>query len=158
MTPRAVFDCMVYLQGAGSPNGPSAACLELASTGRLTLVVSDAILAEVRNVLSRPKTRKRFSGLTDESLVEFLAKLGRYAVHLVDAPGVVRLARDTKDEKYLNLAIAANATYLVSRDNDLLDLMTGDNADALAFRALAPAVRIVEPVMFLRSLTAAEDA
>ena len=33
------------------------------------------------------------------------------------------LARDPDDEPYLNLAIAVSADYLVTRDNDMLDLM-----------------------------------
>ena len=33
------------------------------------------------------------------------------------------LERDRKDEPYLDLALSANARYLISRDKDLLDLM-----------------------------------
>jgi predicted nucleic acid-binding protein len=54
-----------------------------------------------------------------------------------------RLARDPDDEPYLNLAIAAKASFLVSRDNDLLDLMKDD-----AFRKAYPDLAIVDPPTF----------
>ena len=57
------------------------------------------------------------------------------------------LSRDPKDEPYLNLAIATDASYLVSRDNDLLDLMTDSE-----FRTQHPDLKILDPVAFLREL------
>jgi hypothetical protein len=44
MTPRAVFDCMVFLQGAGRPAGPAAACLQLLDEEKVVLCVSAEIL------------------------------------------------------------------------------------------------------------------
>ena len=41
---------------------------------------------------------------------------------------------------------------IVSRDNDLLDLMAGTDADAVAFRTAYPAVCVLDPVAFLRTL------
>jgi hypothetical protein len=42
MRPRAVFDCMVFLQAAARNTGPAAACWQLAKTGTLELFVSSA--------------------------------------------------------------------------------------------------------------------
>jgi predicted nucleic acid-binding protein len=50
---------------------------------------------------------------------------------------------------YLNLAIASNAAYLVTRDKDLLDL-----TQEAAFVARFPQLRIVEPVTFLSAMRA----
>ncbi|HET6878837.1 MAG TPA: hypothetical protein VFI31_01630 [Pirellulales bacterium] len=50
----AVFDCMVFLQVATSDQGPAFACLSLVETGEVTLSVSGPILAEVKDVLTRP--------------------------------------------------------------------------------------------------------
>ncbi|HEY2911138.1 MAG TPA: putative toxin-antitoxin system toxin component, PIN family, partial [Gemmataceae bacterium] len=46
------------------------------------------------------------------------------ATTIEPVPDAFELQRDPEDSKYLNLAIAANAKLIVSRDNDLLDLMT----------------------------------
>ena len=40
-----------------------------------------------------------------------------------EVPATYSLPRDPNDEPYLNLAIAANADYLATWDNDMLDLM-----------------------------------
>jgi putative PIN family toxin of toxin-antitoxin system len=115
--------------------------------GRLELFVGSEILAEVRDVLNRPKTRRKFPALTPESVDVFLLDLVSHATTLSTVPKVFSLARDPKDEPYINLAAAVEARYLVSRDNDLLDLM-GDPT----FRQQFPELTVIEPVALLREL------
>jgi predicted nucleic acid-binding protein len=50
----AVYDCMIFLQGAANPNGPAARAMQLVVTGSVRLFISEPILAEVRDVLARP--------------------------------------------------------------------------------------------------------
>src|SRR5437764_6236658 len=123
MKPRAVFDCMVFLQGAGRPASPARACFRLVDEDRVTLCLSPVILAEVRDVLTRPKTQRRFPLLSPEWADTFVQKAESKAVVLTQVPQTFILERDPKDEPYLNLALAVQVHYLVSRDNDLLDLM-----------------------------------
>ncbi len=66
---------------------------------------------------------------------------------LTGVPKAVALPRDPKDEPYLDLAIAAKAHYLVSRDLDLLDLMH----DA-SFRQSQPGLVILDPAAFLQEI------
>ena len=75
VTPRVVFDCMVFLQGAARPAGPAAACLRLVDEGRLILCVSDEVLAELRDVLTRPKTQQRFAELSLEWVGSFVQSI-----------------------------------------------------------------------------------
>lgn len=56
--------------------------------------------------------------------------------------------RDPKAEKYVDLAIQADATYLVIRDNDLLDLMERGTVEGEAFRRRFPSLTILDPVAF----------
>lgn len=153
MTRRVVFDCMVFLQGAASPEGPAAACLRLAEKGHVELCISSEILSEVRDVLTRPKIRQRFSALTAETVSAFLTQVSRFALVVSDVPRVVSLPRDPEDEKYLNLAAAAGAEYLVSRDNDLLNLMDAQRPESQAFRAAFPQITVLDPVSFLRAIS-----
>jgi len=46
-----------------------------------------------------------------------------------EVPRVFAYDRDPKDEPYINLAIAAGANYIVSWDNDILDLAESSNLD-----------------------------
>lgn len=109
----------------------------------MELYVSPAILAEVEDVISRPKIRTKFQQLTDDVVAEFIARIERIAVSVGEVGTAITLPRDPKDEPYLNLAVACQAEYLVSRDRDLLD----EGADAIA--TLLPNLRIVDPVAFL---------
>lgn len=77
----------------------------------------------------------------------FIRRATRYAEFVSTVPNRFSLPRDPKDEKYVNLALAANAQLLVSRDNDLLDLMDDD-----AFRTTYPDLTILDPVAFLQTL------
>lgn len=61
MTPRAVLDTNVLVSGLGWP-GPPATILDAASDGRLVLVTSAPLLAELRRVLAYPKLAKVIHG------------------------------------------------------------------------------------------------
>ena len=54
------------------------------------------------------------------------------------------------DEPYLNLALSANANYLVTWDKDMLDLMQDEG-----FRTQHPQLTILNPVALLQALTPA---
>jgi putative PIN family toxin of toxin-antitoxin system len=150
VTPRVVFDCGVLLQAAGSPTGPAARCAQAIDTAAAILCLSDAAKAEVWEVLDRPNVRKKFRHLTDERVAEFRAWMERVSVRIDPVPALFTLTRDPDDSQYLNLAIAAGATLVVSRDNDLLDLMTGTDSDAVTFRTSYPEIVILDPAAFLR--------
>src|SRR5262249_51541650 len=143
----AVFDCMVFLQGAARPAGPARACFHLVEEERVTLCLSAEILAEVRDVLTRPKTLRQFPLLSVEWVETFVQNVQSKAVLFSEVPRAYTLERDPKDEVYLNLALAAAAHYLVSRDRDLLDLMN----DA-TFREHFPNLTILDPVAFLQAM------
>lgn len=97
------------------------------------LALSPAVDAEIADVLNRPK----FAGsISAERRSAFLSALRDAAVWFDPA---VRVAdcRDPKDDKYLELALAAGAETIVSSDNDLLVL------------SLWRGVRIVNPAEYL---------
>jgi len=101
-----------------------------------TILTSAACLAEIEEVLSR----KKFDAyLTFEERSEFFKRYVELVVpvHPVSA---ISACRDPKDDKFLSLAIAGVADYLITGDQDL--------------RVLHPfrGVSILSPGAFLRSL------
>ena len=150
--PRVVFDCMIFLQATASESGPSFQCLRKVETDELCLFVSQEILDEVRAVLLRPKVQRKLPLLTPERVDALLKRLRMKAILATDIPQVFQYERDPKDEKYVNLALAVNAQYLVSRDLDLLALMDDTLLAGKDFRERFPYLRILNPVAFLREI------
>jgi len=147
----AVFDCMVFLQAAARPHRVHL-LFDAINRRELTLFVSPEIIAEVHDVLTRPSVQRQFSALTPEVVKNFLADVLARATLVTHVPMRVALPRDPKDEKYLNLAIAVNARYLVSADNDLLDLMTDPGPESRNFRSQFPSLRILKSGTLIREL------
>ena len=144
-----VYDCMIYLQGLAHETGPAVECLRLFEDRVVSLAVSDEILDEVEDVLARPFLQAKFRHLTAERARDLVILLKARAHYFDRVPQVFDYPRDRNDEKYINLAIAANVDYLVSRDNDLLDLMTGHSDEAKAFRQRYRSIKVVSPVDFI---------
>jgi putative PIN family toxin of toxin-antitoxin system len=144
-----VFDCNIFLQAMISPNGPASKCLELARSRQLKLVVSDYVLAEVRDLPNDRKVAAKF-GLTVEKAERFIANLVGFAQHRKDVPPVYRHPRDPDDSHYVDLALAEGAKIIVSRDRHLLNLMDPTDQDAQEFQRRFPTLRILEPVGFLQ--------
>jgi uncharacterized protein len=143
---------MIFLQGLARGSGASGACLKLASSGTVRLYVSPPIIAEVRNVLNRPKVRRKFPSLTDEFVETALQALLEHSELVQEVPHPIEYPRDPKDEPYLNLALAADVEYLVTADKDLLDLMDPSTREGRAFQGQFSRLLILEPAALLQLL------
>ena len=140
---------MVFLQGLISESGVAVDCFELFENGLVELFVSEEVLTEIQDVITRPKLQAKYSRLTDERAEKLLEILRTKATIIKDVPPVFSYTRDPKDEKYINLAVAASADYIVSRDTDLLDLMTGFDNDSKKFRQNFKPLKVIQPLEFL---------
>ncbi|MHB8647208.1 MAG: putative toxin-antitoxin system toxin component, PIN family [Thermomicrobiales bacterium] len=99
------------------------------------LVVSEALILEVLDVIRRPDVVKLFRTLPTRDPAAIIAILQSAAtVELREIPSV---SRDPKDDVIVATAVAAGAEYLVSEDRDLLGL--GEHEG----------VRIINAVRFL---------
>lgn len=87
-------------------------------SGRVEVVTCEAQLRELADVLNRPRIRKYISEVQAETFLDLLCEIA-LMVEPVQGPTI---CRDPKDDYLLYTAIAAQADYLVSGDNDLLTL------------------------------------
>lgn len=150
--PRVVFDCNVFLQAFVRRNGPAAACLKLAEQGRIRLVISPAILSELRKVLLRPKVRAKFPVLTPESVAEYIQSIAEIADLYEDVSHLIKLPRDPKDEPYINLSFRAKVRFLLTRDKDLLEVVNAPHGGNDYLKYTLANVTITSPDSFLETL------
>lgn len=83
---------------------------------RITL--SSKTWEELKNVIERPKFDKY---LDDFSRNSFLTALKQNAI-FIEPTEVITDCRDPKDNKFLELAVASNAHFIITGDEDLLIL------------------------------------
>ena len=84
------------------------------------LVFSQELLTEFIDVANRPKFRKYFSHRDIEQILETIEE---YAV-FVNVKTITEICRDSKDNFLLSIAVDGKADFLLTGDNDLLDLKT----------------------------------
>ena len=82
------------------------------------VVLSLPVLAEIHDVLARPKFRKYIS---EEDARQFLAAFLRRA-EWVEINEAIQACRDPKDDKFLELAASGHATHIITGDRDLISL------------------------------------
>ena len=113
-TPRAVVDTNLFVRGL--LKGPvTLPLIQAWKEERFKLVTSEALLAELFEVLARPKFRRYF---TREDVKE-LGELIYERAEMVEPSIHVTLCRDPKDDIFLDVAIAGKVPYLVTGDDDL---------------------------------------
>ncbi|MBA2619571.1 MAG: putative toxin-antitoxin system toxin component, PIN family [Acidobacteria bacterium] len=149
---RVVFDCNVFLQALLNPNGVAAKCVEAVRSGQAKLFVSKATLEEVRDVILRPNILSRLPDADEFQIEAFIEYITSISTFTDSVPHKFDFPRDPKDEMVIDLAVETKADYVVSRDNDLLDLMTGYTDECRDFRRRFRGLKIVNPVEFLKIL------
>jgi putative PIN family toxin of toxin-antitoxin system len=151
LPPRVVYDCNVLLQSLISQRGPAHAAVQAARDGRVVLFISQTIVDELRRVAVRPQIASRFL-LTEHRVAGLIGSLEQCSHRLSTIPHVFDFDRDPDDAHYVDLAVAAQATLIVSRDNDLLSLGDPANADGKDFAARFPGIAILTPPQLLERL------
>lgn len=117
----AVLDSTVLVSAFLTKGGVSAELLHYARGGVFLCCLSEEILEETQQTLFYPRIRRRYP-YTDEDVTEFCEGL-RAAAHLVtDLPTVSVVIRDPDDNPIIATAIKAQASYIITRDDDLLSL------------------------------------
>ena len=114
---RAVLDTNVTVSAALLPRSTPRRAFDQV-LGQGTLLISVATLAELNEVLCRPRFDRY---LREEERLEFLATVVRES-ELVEETAAVSVCRDPKDDKFLELALSGAATHIISGDDDLLSL------------------------------------
>jgi putative PIN family toxin of toxin-antitoxin system len=114
---RIVLDTNVFVAAVTSREGVSARLLLGALAGRFRLVASPLLLAELEDVLCRPKFR-RYLSIEDAHL--FVSTIRELAVIVDDPPEEDDpITGDPDDDFLVLLAEVAGADVLVSGDPDL---------------------------------------
>ena len=101
-----------------------------------TILYSTETLAELVDVLSRRKFKAYTSPQEVAEFVRWVVATGELVAVDV-APAV---SRDPKDDKFVALAVAGHADYLVSGDRDLIVLGTVETVPILSPAAFLAAV------------------
>jgi putative PIN family toxin of toxin-antitoxin system len=114
---RAVIDTNVVVSAVLLPRSVPRQSFD-AAVAQGKLLLSEAMIAELDDVLRRPKFNKYIS---EERRLEFLAGLVQQA-ELVQVTEVITACRDAKDNKFLELAASGKASHIISGDRDLLAL------------------------------------
>ena len=124
--PRCVFDTNVLVSALLFDAGkPARAFFTVLRRGEV--IVSADVVSEVSEVLGRERFRQY---VTEEQRERFLQGLLRETT-LVEIQETVRVCRDPKDDKFLELDVNGRADCIVSGDADLLVLNPFRGVDVL---------------------------
>ncbi len=126
---RLVFDTNVLISALLSQKSIAAKILNWAENNG-TVLYSEATLTELISVLNRPKFSKYIS---TEDIAGLIIRIK--AVWLsVEIINQIKLCRDPKDDKFIDIAINGEASHIITGDNDLLVLHPIQNISVINLR------------------------
>lgn len=118
MTRRFVIDTNIIISSVLSPKSkPNTAFKKAQQLG--IIIVSSATWQELESVLSRPKFGRYISL---EERQQFLLDFSETVEFILNMEFRTDICRDTKDNKYLELAVNGQAESIITGDQDLLIL------------------------------------
>jgi putative PIN family toxin of toxin-antitoxin system len=115
--PRFVFDANVIVSAFLFKTSQPRLSLEIAKNQGI-IILSETVIDELSNVLSRSKFDRYLSRSIRQDLLETLVE----ASLLVQPSESINECRDPQDNKYLELAISGHAECVITGDEDLLVL------------------------------------
>ena len=139
---RATLDTNIFVRVLLQEGNLANRLLALWREGRFVLVLSQAIVAEVQEVLSRPSLKQKFRSQAATQLINLLTQRAK----IIEVPFSYKLCRDVEDNRFVDCAIFGRVQFLLSYDNDLI-------ADPKLIQALFEhGVEPVDPLAFLERI------
>ena len=127
---RVVLDVNVLVSAIISPHGSPGKILNLWEKDQFDLILSPAILDELERVIHYPKIQGKYT-LPEEQVKQFIDLISSQSI-IVDPSMKINLVRgDPPDNRFLECAREGGATYIVTGDNDLLDLKEYEGIEIL---------------------------
>ena len=117
---RAVVDTNILIRALIKPQGTVGPILRRLREGDYTIIYSEPVLDELLEKLRLPRIRVKYH--LDESVIEDVLALLALRGELVNPAQPVRVCRDPDDDRLIEAALAGNAEYIVTSDEDLLVL------------------------------------
>jgi uncharacterized protein len=118
---RIVLDTNVLISALVSNKGASAQNLARCRAGEIELLTSPDSIDELRRVLTYPRIRKRLQ-YSEDQIDRFVAFLEQAAIVFDTSTQMPAITADADDDKFIALALAGEAQYIVSGDDHLLRL------------------------------------
>lgn len=117
MAVRAVIDTNIWVSSLLNPFGFPAKLRKSFEDGVFLAVISEPMLAELADVLSRPRIKGKY-GISDADIEELLILIEERSEHVMLSDGV-NICRDKDDNLVIETAIKGKVEYLVIRDDDI---------------------------------------
>ena len=128
---RVVLDTNILISALITRNTPPDKLYQAWLRGEIELVIADAQIAEIYDVISRPRLRRYIDADEADAIVENIATR---ALIITELP-VVSVSPDPKDNPILASAIVGKAELIVSGDKkDLLALGDVDGIPVVTAR------------------------
>ena len=115
MPERVVYDTNIWISGL-MWRGKPYQCLLLARAGVVQLAYCQAMIAELARKLRHP------FGFSENRLLSVLYELRSMSDQVEITGDLHVVAADPDDDKFIECALAAGASFIVSGDHHLLDL------------------------------------
>ena len=146
-----MLDTNVLLAGLVSKSSASQKIVDSLQARKAIPLLSSAVLAEYRAILLHPAICAKFANLTVRRVELALHRL-RYVGDVYRNIRVrFELERDPRDAMFVELAIAGEATHLVTMDADLLSLPTARTDAGKRFRRRLPRLVVQTPQSFIET-------
>jgi putative PIN family toxin of toxin-antitoxin system len=128
-----LVDTNIWVSAFINPHGYPAKLKDAWLNNQFQVVVSVPLLDEIAEVLDRPRIRNKYRVQADE-VHAFLQLLSLRAINVIPT-GQLHICRDPDDDLILETALLGQASYAVSRDDDIKrdqDLMAQMQAQGVA--------------------------
>lgn len=132
---RVVIDTNILVSAAIAGRKPASIITWIINQPDYEWVVSEEILAEYQEVLSRRKLK-----LTDVQKERWL-NLIQGSTKLIDVSIEIDFPRDKKDAKFIACALSANADFLITGDRDFTEVQSLENTLIISVSLFAELIR-----------------
>ena len=136
---KIVVDANLFASGLIKPNSNPGKILNLIKENQVDLIVSPAIIREIKRILLYPKLQK-YHRKTAEEIDAYFEDILMFA-WIVEGEEIANIIKDDpSDNKYLACAYEGEADYIISGDHHLLDIKAYEGIEILKVKTFLSAV------------------